>query len=359
MNDLRCEGVQGEAVRADLSGGAGSKHHIKINVDPPLSLQAEKTEVEQDEWIGPFRWCRPEVLGEKRYKAAMGQDIHHYSILSFAATRLSHPMDSSNPTELAPLDPYAFRSSPNLPTKPSQHESQGTVVAQEVHQPDQTVNNPALGSLMHSESCLGRKASETFCRGRCDKQTDVIGLGAALFIRMPDEPSISFQSRNSFVKRGEHGGFDFEGDWPEIASKANEVSRQWTSCADELGIQAGMTRACQTARNNARTLDKYICAIDPVIHLIPEGSRATLTSINGLMKGIPGAQGGYMPETPHLDLSHWWSKDEARDRASGLDSQVVEASLVIYRQQQDYEKATGMSGETAYASTLKPSSSKV
>ena len=334
------------------------KREIKINVDPPLLLHAEKTKVEQNEWIGWFLWCRPEVIKKNRYKAATGQDIHHYLILSSDATRLSHPMDSYNSTELPPPHRDDFTALLKL-SRPSQHESQETVVAQEIHQPDQTVNNPALQSLMHSESCLGRKASETCCRGRCDKQTDVIDLGTALFIRMPDEPAISFQSRNSFVKRGKPSGFEFTGDWPEIESKAREVSRQWTSCADELGTQAEKITNCCTARNNARTLHQYICAINSVIHLIPEGSQATLTSTNDLLRGIPGAKGGYKRETPHSDLSHQWSIDDARDKVLRLDSQVIEASLAIYSQQQEYEKATGLSGKTAYASTSKQSSSKV
>jgi hypothetical protein len=120
-----------------------------------------------------------------------------------------------------------------------------------------------------------------------------------------------------------------------------------------------MIRQCGEARNNADTLDRHKLAIDPIIRLIPKGSRATLQAITTKINDMAGTNETFKSDIPKRALSHLWSKKRnVRSAASVLNIQSMEALLAIYGQQQEYEKATGISGEVPYGSSLKQSSSK-
>jgi hypothetical protein len=192
----------------------------------------------------------------------------------------------------------------------------------------------------------------------------MIGMAEALFVHRIDQNSgaaIDTRIRDSFVKQDPNtAAYIYTGDWKEISSGVDKVSYQWSECGDKLGCKAGKIRECKEARNSAKTLDVFTRAVDPVIHLIPEGSHATLQAISAKISKITGKNKEFKPDILHRDLSHLWSlNDKARNTASALDYMVVEASLDIYRQQQEYEKATGISGELPYVTSLGQSRSKV
>jgi hypothetical protein len=191
----------------------------------------------------------------------------------------------------------------------------------------------------------------------------MIGLGQALFARKFEEPTkgdqIPDQPRDSFVRPG-GADFVFAGDWAtEIAPRVDKVSRQWSERGRSLGSMGDTTRACNEARNNGDTIEVYKCAISPIIRLIPQGSRATLQTITAEINNMAGPENHFKPDIPCQDLSHLWTLNKARRTGTILKSQTVETLLALYGQQQEYEKATGISGKMPYGSSSKQFSSKV